>query len=201
MRTLGRSMFGVYALALPRGHGFGERLPYEAWQSKDGKAYAIVTRHAEDGSIGLIVMRRRTDGVWAVTHDDVPQPDIATATALADVELEAGRRFRCRPACSGDPRQGGAGGIVAEVAGETVASANAGEKSKTLKKIVRSSRRRGRAAQGRAPGAEWMAFPPAAYTVRGGVDTVAAHAKVEAARSAEDEPDPTAPPAAALPQE
>lgn len=91
MRTLGRGMFDVYALALPRGHGFGERLPYEAWQSDDGKACAIVTRHAEDGSVGLIVMRRRTDGVWAVTHDNVPQPDIATATALAEVELEAGR--------------------------------------------------------------------------------------------------------------
>ena len=91
MRTLGRGMFDVYALALPRGHGFGERLPFEAWQSDDGKACAIVTRHAEDGSIGLIVMRRRTDGVWAVTHDNVPQPDITAATALAEVELEVGR--------------------------------------------------------------------------------------------------------------
>lgn len=94
------------------------------------------------------------------------------------------------------------GRIVAEVAGETVASANAGEKTKTLKKIVRDhldgadGRRR---VERWVP--KWMAFPPAAYTVRGGVGTVAAHAKVEAARPVEDEPDPTAPPAAALPQE
>jgi ParB family chromosome partitioning protein len=94
------------------------------------------------------------------------------------------------------------GRIVAEVAGETVASANAGEKTKTLKKIVRDhldgtdGRRK---VERWVP--KWMAFPPAAYTVRGGVGTVAALAKVEAARSAEDEPDPTAPPAAALPQE
>jgi len=94
------------------------------------------------------------------------------------------------------------GRIVAEVAGETVASANAREKTKTLKKIVRDhldgadGRRK---AERWVP--KWMAFPPAAYTVRGGVGTVAAHAKVEAARPAEDEPDPTAPPAAALPQE
>jgi hypothetical protein len=74
MKTLGRGMFDVYALALPRGHGFGERLPHEAWQSGDGKACAIVTRHAEDGSIGLIVMRRRADGVWAVTLDNAPGP-------------------------------------------------------------------------------------------------------------------------------
>ncbi|MFA5969668.1 MAG: hypothetical protein WC816_10570 [Sphingomonas sp.] len=45
----------------------------------------------------------------------------------------------------------------------------------------------------------WMAFPPAAYTARGGVGTVAAHAKAQAAREIErlrpsdDEPDPTAP--------
>ena len=45
----------------------------------------------------------------------------------------------------------------------------------------------------------WMAFPPAAYTARGGVGTVAAHAKAQAAREIErrspsdDEPDPSAP--------
>lgn len=74
MKRLGRGMFDVYALALPRGHGFGERMPNDAWQSDDGQACAIVTRHAEDGSIALIVMRRREDGVWAVTLDNLPQP-------------------------------------------------------------------------------------------------------------------------------
>ena len=84
-------MFDVYALALPRGHGFGDRLPCEAWQSDDGRACAIVTRHAEDGTLGLIVLRRRVDGVWAVTHDNVPQADLAAATALAEAELQPGR--------------------------------------------------------------------------------------------------------------
>lgn len=43
----------------------------------------------------------------------------------------------------------------------------------------------------------------AGYEKRNQVGSVrcAAQAKVEAARSAKDEPDPTAPPAAALPQE
>ena len=90
--------------------------------------------------------------------------------------------------------------IVAEVAGETVASANAGEKTKTLKRIVRDhldgSNGRDRR-ENWVP--RWMAFPPAAYTARGGVGTVAAHAKAQAAREIErlrpsdDEPDPTAP--------
>jgi ParB family chromosome partitioning protein len=38
-----------------------------------------------------------------------------------------------------------------------------------------------------------MAFPPAAYTSRSGVGTVAAHAKVEAARRRDGEPDPAGP--------
>lgn len=91
MIPLSRGMFDVYALALPRGHDFGERLPEAAWQSEDGKACAILTRHADDRSIALIVMRRRTDGVWAVTLDNVFQPDIAAATALAELELHVGR--------------------------------------------------------------------------------------------------------------
>ncbi|MFA5969180.1 MAG: ParB N-terminal domain-containing protein [Sphingomonas sp.] len=97
--------------------------------------------------------------------------------------------------------------IVAEVAGETVASANSGEKTKTLKRIVRDhldgTNGRDRR-ENWVP--RWMAFPPTAYTARGGVGTVAAHAKAQAAREIErlrpsdDEPDPTAPGAAmALP--
>lgn len=99
--------------------------------------------------------------------------------------------------------------IVAEVAGETVASANRQEKTKTLKRIVRDhldgTNGRDRR-ENWVP--RWMAFPPAAYTARGGVGTVAAHAKAQAAREIErrlpddDEPDPTAPGAVmALPVE
>lgn len=75
--------------------------------------------------------------------------------------------------------------IVAEVAGEKVASANATEKGKTLKRIVRDHLD----GEGGRPKVErwvpkWMAFPPSAYTARGGVGMVAANAKVEAARQA-----------------
>lgn len=90
--------------------------------------------------------------------------------------------------------------IVAEVAGETVASANAGEKSKTLKRIVRDHLDGTNGRDRRESWVpRWMAFPPTAYTARGGVGTVAAHAKAQAAREIErlrpsdDEPDPTAP--------
>ena len=43
-----------------------------------------------------------------------------------------------------------------------------------------------------------MAFPPAAYTARGGVGTVSAYAKVEAARTIDPEPQPPATPGAAI---
>lgn len=90
--------------------------------------------------------------------------------------------------------------IVAEVAGETVASANRQEKTKTLKRIVRDHLDGTNGRDRRESWVpRWMAFPPAAYTARGGVGTVAAHAKAQAAREIErrlpgdDEPDPAAP--------
>src|SRR3546814_8821232 len=65
--------------------------------------------------------------------------------------------------------------IVAEVAGEPVAAANAGEKGKTLKRIVRDHLD---GTNGREKVStwvpKWMAFPPSAYTTRGGGGHVAA---------------------------
>jgi ParB family chromosome partitioning protein len=75
--------------------------------------------------------------------------------------------------------------MVAEVAGTMVASANAGEKTKTLKGIVKAHLE---GADGRIKVEHWvprwMRFAPSAYTGRGGVGTVKAHAKVEVARAA-----------------
>ncbi|QGP79405.1 ParB/RepB/Spo0J family partition protein [Sphingobium sp. CAP-1] len=85
------------------------------------------------------------------------------------------------------------GRMVAEVAGETVASANASEKSKTLKRIIGDHLA---GADGRTKVERWvprwMQFPPSAYTTRSGVGTVAAHAKVTAARDVATAPDPGA---------
>ncbi|MCM8732433.1 ParB/RepB/Spo0J family partition protein [Hephaestia sp. GCM10023244] len=73
--------------------------------------------------------------------------------------------------------------IVAEVAGEAVAEANAKEKIATMKTIVRDHLD---GTNGRAQAVpwvpRWMAFPPSAYTVRGGVGTVGANALVAAAK-------------------
>ena len=82
------------------------------------------------------------------------------------------------------------GRMVAEVAGETVANANAGEKSKTLKRIIADHL----AGNDGRPKVErwvprWMQFPPSAYTTRGGVGTIAAHAKAVAARDVAVVPD------------
>ncbi|MBB6125406.1 ParB/RepB/Spo0J family partition protein [Sphingobium subterraneum] len=75
--------------------------------------------------------------------------------------------------------------IVAEVAGQTVASANQQEKSKTLKAIIRNhlAGADGRIkVEGWVP--RWMTFPPDAYTMRGGVGTVDKAALVAAALAA-----------------
>ncbi|MGV7120431.1 ParB/RepB/Spo0J family partition protein [Sphingopyxis sp. 550A] len=84
--------------------------------------------------------------------------------------------------------------LVAEVAGATVATANAGEKSKTLKTIVRNhlAGAEGRAkVDGWVP--RWMAFPPAAYTPRSGVGTVDKAGLVAAARQDIDTAEPSGP--------
>ena len=65
--------------------------------------------------------------------------------------------------------------ILSEVGGATVAQAHAAEKGKTIKGVIGDylTGRNGRAKVERwVP--RWMAFPPSAYTQRGGVATVAA---------------------------
>jgi ParB family chromosome partitioning protein len=69
--------------------------------------------------------------------------------------------------------------VLAEVAGKTVANANASAIGKVKRRIVRDclTGENGRAkVEGWVP--KWMAFPPAAYTGRGGVGTVARAAQL-----------------------
>lgn len=63
--------------------------------------------------------------------------------------------------------------IVADVAGDTAAKGNVGEAAKVQRQIVRDclAGRNGRGpTEGWVP--RWMAFPPSAYTARGGVGSV-----------------------------
>jgi len=78
--------------------------------------------------------------------------------------------------------------IVAEVAGETIAHANASEKTKVLKTIIRDHLDGTNGRDKASPWVpRWMAFPPAAYTARGGVGSVAASALVASVRAELDE--------------
>ncbi|MBZ9648150.1 ParB/RepB/Spo0J family partition protein [Sphingobium sp. 3R8] len=88
------------------------------------------------------------------------------------------------------------GHLVADVTDPAVAAANGQEKGKTLKAIMRDALdgTNGREKKDRwVP--RWMQFPPAAYSARGGVGPVDAHAKVVAALAIHDapQPDPDAP--------
>ena len=67
MRLMPQSLFDVFALALPRGHGFGDCPPIEAWIGDDELGCAVIMRDDRDGTFGCLVMRRREDHVWAVT--------------------------------------------------------------------------------------------------------------------------------------
>jgi len=79
------------------------------------------------------------------------------------------------------------GAVLREVAGDTVAKANEAATGKVKRRIVRDCLTgNGRTkVEGWVP--RWMAFPPAAYTDRGGVPTVARAAQV-ASLSASPEP-------------
>jgi len=76
------------------------------------------------------------------------------------------------------------GAMVAEVAGETVADANAKEKGATLKKII-ADHLAGADGRERVEGwvPRWMRFPASAYTERGGVGTVRATALVASVKA------------------
>jgi ParB family chromosome partitioning protein len=83
--------------------------------------------------------------------------------------------------------------IIAEVAGQQVADANAKATGKVKRQIIADCLN---GANGRAKVERfvprWMAFPPSAYTTRGGVATVSRAATVEALFASE--PDPEAQP-------
>src|SRR3546814_16547605 len=87
------------------------------------------------------------------------------------------------------------GSLLAEVAGEAVAAANAKEKAKTQRRILGDHLRGENGRQARAGWVpRWMAFPPSAYTARGGVGPVSAHeAAWPAARAAADREDDRVP--------
>ncbi|WP_313606531.1 hypothetical protein [Rhizobium sp.] len=67
MRELPQWEFDIYALSLPRGHGFGDREPTAAWITDDGRTCGIITIDGENGPFNFLIMRRRVDSVWVTT--------------------------------------------------------------------------------------------------------------------------------------
>lgn len=63
MRELPRLIFDIYALAFPKGHGFGRKLPVGAWQSDDGIAFGVITRDVDTHQHGMLIMQQQVDGV------------------------------------------------------------------------------------------------------------------------------------------
>lgn len=88
MIPLARAVFDIYALALPRGHGFGQSPPTGSWQSDDGQAYGVVRHDEDDGSFGVLALRRRTDRVWATVLDKSGLESSQAALEVLRAELD-----------------------------------------------------------------------------------------------------------------
>ncbi len=91
--------------------------------------------------------------------------------------------------------------VLREVGGDTVAQAHAAEKGKTIKHVINDylTGENGRTkCEHWVP--RWMAFPPTAYTERGGVATVAAANRVRWQAEAEEPTDPAPQAPAMLPE-
>jgi hypothetical protein len=80
MKDLQQSLFDVYALSLPHGHGFGSAPLIGAWQSDDSLACGAITHDDKRAVFGILVLRRRVDHVWVVTsqHGDIKSFDNAS---------------------------------------------------------------------------------------------------------------------------
>ena len=90
MRLIPQAMFDIYALSLPRGHGFGDRPPIGAWGDETGLVCGVVTQHVIEGSLGVLAMRRRVDQVWAVVGEELGFVDLDTAKARLEQLLKIG---------------------------------------------------------------------------------------------------------------
>lgn len=90
MREVSGWEFDVHALSLPRGHAFGDRPPIFAWMSDDHLAFGILTKHDETSDYGVVVMRRRTDSVWAVIITQAGFVQRADAEMLLQASLKSG---------------------------------------------------------------------------------------------------------------
>ena len=86
MEMISRWEFDIYALALPRGHGFGRRPPVGAWRSADGFSFSVLIRDVKDNSFGYRVLRRRTDHVW--TETATAEGLTSREEAIAEMELQ-----------------------------------------------------------------------------------------------------------------
>jgi hypothetical protein len=90
VRELAQSLFDIYALGLPRGHGFGRRPPIGVWRSDDDRACGVVTRDIDHGSFGVLVMRRRVDDVWTVTAQEHGLTTLSDARTRMEPLLKEG---------------------------------------------------------------------------------------------------------------
>lgn len=63
-------MFDVFALSLPKGLGFGDEPPVNAWVGSGWLTVGALTQNRHTKKHGVLIMRRREDDVWTVLRRD-----------------------------------------------------------------------------------------------------------------------------------
>lgn len=90
MQPIPDEKFALFALSLPRGHGFGEWIPVGYWGDDRDQTCGVTTRHAVDGSFGLLALRRRTDQVWVASAEEHDLASLGLAEARLSAHLRIG---------------------------------------------------------------------------------------------------------------
>jgi ParB family chromosome partitioning protein len=177
--------------------GFSPEEPTLVGGSGEGGLVGVFRRLLELPDVALMEV------VTVVMGETLAAGSAAIEAVGVEIGVEMARYWQADDAFFGCLRDKEVlGRIVAEVAGEGIAAANASEPGKVLKAIVRDHLQ---GTNGRAKVSEWvprwMRFPPAAYTARGGVGSVEKAAHVAAANADTDTPPPENGGAALMPSE
>jgi len=90
IQPIGEREFELYALSLPRGPNFERHVFHSAWKSPRSEAVGVVLIDPEQRTFRALVMRRRVDHRFAVTHqtDSASSPDEAAAVVAEAMRPE-----------------------------------------------------------------------------------------------------------------
>jgi len=103
MTPLPEPLFSILALSLPRGHDFGDEPPIEGWKNEADNAVAAITCSDKSKKFGVLLMRRRKDGVWVVESHSHNISELSEARSQAESSLSSDALLDVPPGVSPRP--------------------------------------------------------------------------------------------------